>query len=293
LLRADSDFKLSPALATEWSSNTTVDSWTFKLRDGVTFHDGKPMTSADVAFSIKRILDPKVASGQLSAIAPFLAASGVSTPDPKTIKFDLTSANAFFPVILTSVMFGVVPEGTTDFTKGIGTGPFKLQSFSAAANARFNRNDSYWVGDGRPYLDSVQIATVTEDATRIQSLLAGSQDMIDTVTGSNIALLKGAAVPLSISAGGWVDLAAWGNIKPFNDPNVVDAMKYAQDRQKIMDVVAPGLNAIGPDVPVPKTDPFFPSDLQAARLRPGQGQGPAEGGRLRRRTRPDAVRLPG
>lgn len=272
LVRADVDFNLQPALATDWSSTPAADTWTFRLRDGVTFHDGRPMTSADVAFSVKRILDPKVASGQLSAIQPFLAASGISTPDKSTVRFKLTSPNAFFPVILTSVVFGIVPDGTTDFTKGIGTGPFKLGSFSAAANAQFSRNDSYW-RSGRPYLDQIQIATVTEDATRVQALLAGSQDMVDTVTGSSIALLQGSARPLSIPAGGWVDLAAWGNTPPYNNPLVVDAMKYAQDRKKIMDVVAPGQNTIGPDVPVPASDPFFPSDLQPRSYDPDKAKG--------------------
>jgi peptide/nickel transport system substrate-binding protein len=272
LVRADVDFNLQPALATEWSSSTDAATWTFRLRDGVKFHDGRAMTSADVAFSIKRVLDPKVGSGQLSAIQPFLAASGISTPDATTVKFTLTSPNAFFPIILTSVAFGIIPEGTTDVTKGIGTGPFTLGSFAAAANAQFNRNGSYW-RDGRPYLDAVRIATVTEDATRIQALLAGSQDMVDTVTGTSIALLKGTAAPLAIPAGGWVDLAAWGDTAPFDNPLVVDAMKYAQDRQKIMDVVAPGMNKIGPDVPVPSSDPFFPDDLQPRAYDPDKAKG--------------------
>ncbi len=100
LVRADVDFNLAPALATEWSSSADAKTWTFKLRDGVTFHSGKKMTSADVAYSVSRILNAKLASPVLSNISPFLKPDGISTPDSKTVQFQLSAANAFFPQIL-------------------------------------------------------------------------------------------------------------------------------------------------------------------------------------------------
>lgn len=263
LVRADVDFNLEPALATEWTASPDVKSWTFKIRDGVKFHNGQPLTSKDVAFTMKRILDPKVGASQLSAVQPFLESAGISTPDDTTIKFDLIAPNAFFPVLLSSVAFGVVPDGTTDFSKGVGTGPFVLNKFSVGANASYSRSDEYWKGEGTPYLDAVELVVIDEDATRVQSLLSGSQDLIDVVTGTSIGLLKGNAEPLYIKAGGFVNMAAWGTTAPFSDPRVIDAMKYAQDREKIMGVVAPGFDMWGPDVPVPSTDPYFPPDLVA------------------------------
>jgi len=268
LVRADVNFELQPSLATEWTASDDVKSWSFKIRDGVTFHDGKALTAKDVAFTMNRILDPDVGASQLSALEPFLEAAGISTPDDLTITFDLIQANAFFPVLLSSVAFGVVPEGTTDFSQGNGTGPFVLDNFAAGTNASYTRNDEYWKGDGKPFLDGVELVSIGEDATRIQSLLAGSQDIIDVVTGSSIALLKGNAQPLYIEAGGFVNMAAWGTTAPFNDPRVIDAMKYAQDRSKIMGVVAPGFDMTGPDIPVPVSDPFYPPDLVAREYDP-------------------------
>jgi peptide/nickel transport system substrate-binding protein len=263
LVRADVNFNLTPALATEWSSSSDAKTWTFKLRDGVTFHNGKKLTSADVAYSVKRILSAKLASPVLSNISPFLKPTGISTPDGKTVVFQLSAANAFFPQVLAGVNFGVIPDGTTSFAKPAGTGPFFLQEFQAGANAKFARNDGYW-RSGLPYLNGVNVVTLAEDSTRVQSLIGGSEDLVDNITGGDVKLI--AAQPgvqvLQIKAGGWVDLAAWGNTTPFNNPDVAKAMKYAADRAKIMSVVAPNAYLTGPDVPVPESDPFYPAGLQ-------------------------------
>src|SRR5690242_8926508 len=88
---------------------------------------------------------------------------------------------------------------------------------------------------------AVNLVSIAEDSTRVQSLIGGSEDLVDNITGADVKLL--AAQPnvqtLQIKAGGWVDLAAWGDTKPFDDPNVVLALKYAADRDKIMSLVAP------------------------------------------------------
>jgi peptide/nickel transport system substrate-binding protein len=274
LLRADLNFNLSPALATEWNSTPDAKTWTFKLRDGVTFHSGKTMTAADVAYSVKRILSAKLASPVLSNISPFLSPAGISTPDSKTVVFQLTSANAFFPQILAGVNFGIIPDGTTSFSSPAGTGPFSLTEFQAGANAKFAKNSHYW-RSGLPYLDGVNLVTLVEDATRVESLIGGSEDLVDNITGADVKLIQGqtGVQTLEIKAGGWVDLAAWGNVAPFTNPDVVLAMKYAADREKIMSVVAPNAFLTGPDVPVPESDPFFPTGLKPYPYDPDTAKG--------------------
>lgn len=262
LVRSDLDFKLTPALASDWSSSRDATVWEFRLRDGVKFHDGRPLASKDVAYSVKRVLDPNIGSNALGSIQPFLKPSGISTPDPTTIRFRLLAPNVFFPLLLSQAAFGIVPAGTTDFRKGIGTGPFKLESFQALASARFVRNDGYW-NAGRPLLDAVELSSVPEDATRVQSVVSGSKDLVDNVTGASVSQLTGVAKPLAIKAGGWVTLAAWRTTKPFDDPKVVEAMKLAQDRAKIMKVVAPSFGQASPDIPLPPGDPFYPDGLEA------------------------------
>jgi peptide/nickel transport system substrate-binding protein len=273
LVRADENFNLTPALATSWTSTPDAKTWSFRLRDGVTFHGGGKLTSSDVAYSVTRILSPKLASPGLANISPFLKASGISAPDPTTITFDLYSPNAFFPQILAGVNFAVIPDGTTSFAQPVGSGPFYLQEFQALANAKFARNPDYW-RSGRPYLDTIEMVTVAEDSTRVQSLIGGSEDMVDNITGADVKLLSvqpGVQI-LQIKAGGWVDLAAWGNTPPYNDPDVVLAMKYAANREQIMSVVAPNAYLTGPDIPVPPSDPFYPQGLQPYPYDPDQAK---------------------
>ena len=274
LVRADLNFNLTPALATAWSATPDAKTWTFKLRDGVTFHNGKKLTSADVAYSVKRILNAKLASPALSNVSPFLKPDGISAPDSSTVKFQLSAANAFFPQILAGLNFGIIPDGTTTFAKPAGTGPFKLTEFQALANAKFARNANYW-RSGLPYLDGVNLVTLAEDSTRVQSLIGGSEDLVDNITGADVKLIgaQPGVQTLQIKAGGWVDLAAWGNTAPFNNPDVVKAMKYAADRTKIMSVVAPNAYLTGPDIPVPPSDPFYPAGLTAYPYDPDTAKG--------------------
>jgi peptide/nickel transport system substrate-binding protein len=263
LVRADVDFKLSPQLATAWSSSKDLKTWKFKLRPGVEFHNGQTMSSKDVAYSLQRVLNPSTLSPALSNIKPYLDPSGISTPDGSTLVLALKQPYAFLPLLLASRNFAVIPNGTTSFNSPVGTGAFKLNSFQVLANAQLTRNPNYWQS-GRPYLDGITITNLADDATRLQSLLSGSADMVDNITGQSIQVLGGVANAkvLAIPAGGWVAVYTQQQRKPFNDPRVRKAMKLAQDRRKILDVVAPGQGVVNADIPVPPTDPFYPEGLK-------------------------------
>lgn len=263
LVRADANYNLAPALATDWTSNARSDVWTFKLRSGVTFHSGRPLTSDDVAYTMKRILLPATASGGLGPIAPYLQASGISTPDASTIRFSLLKPNAFFPIVLSAVDFSIVPNDGTNLAKTEnGTGAFKLQTFDPLNEVVLTRSAHYWKGGGRPYLDGVRIVVIAEDATRLEALTSGSQDFVDNVTGAATLLLNSSTTqPLFLKYGGWVSIAAFGNVAPFNNPLVIEAMKYAASRKEIMAIVAPGVDIISADVPLPPGDPFYPQGL--------------------------------
>ncbi len=258
---ADQDFNLKPGLATEWEASSDATKWTFKLRPGVKFHDGSPLTSQDVAYTFKRILDPALTAKGLTQIQPYLTTSGIDASDPSTVVFTLTQPNAFLPVIVSGVTFSIVKDGSTDFSKGNGTGPFSIGAFDSAAKLGLTRFDGYWQ-DGLPYVDAVQYVVIAEDATRLQALMSGSQDIVDNITGASTTLLTGNAQPYMIKAGGWVGLTMFGDTAPYNNAKIIQAMQYAADRKKIMGVVAPGIDLITPDIPVPPTDPFFPAGLE-------------------------------
>ncbi|MGH3003803.1 MAG: ABC transporter substrate-binding protein [Gaiellaceae bacterium] len=263
LVRADENFKLHPGLATAWDVSSDLKTWKFKLRNGVHFHNGKALTSGDVAYSFKRLLTPSTASPAYASLSPYLSASGISTPDPQTVVLALSKGNAFLPVLLATRNFVVLPEGATSFLPSVGTGPFKLNAFQVLASATLSRNENYWQ-NGKPYLDGIQLTNLADDATRLQSLLSGSTDMVDNITGQSIPILFGVgnAKPLYIKAGGWVAVAPQGQVKPFTDIRIRQAMKYAQNREQILQVVAPKSGLVNADIPVPTSDPYYPEGLK-------------------------------
>ncbi|HTX01727.1 MAG TPA: ABC transporter substrate-binding protein, partial [Acidimicrobiales bacterium] len=131
----------------------------------------------------------------------------------------------------------------------------------SATYVNMKANPHYW-RSGQPYLDAVEVVVIAEDATRIEALQSGSEDFVDNITGSETLLMTSAETqPFFIPYGGWVAITCFDNVAPFNNPDVIEAMKYAANRQAIMAVVAPGVNIISPDVPIPPHDEFFPAGL--------------------------------
>src|SRR5262249_24715051 len=131
LAAVDANNNPIPALATRWSSTPDARKWVFKLRKGVHFHDGRPFTSADAVFSIRRLLDPALGSPATAQFEPLLDAKGIRAKGPYVVEFDLKAPSAFMPNMLATFYPRMVPDGTTpaEAAKGIGTGPFRLVSF--------------------------------------------------------------------------------------------------------------------------------------------------------------------
>ncbi len=143
--------QLQPMLATSWSHNGDGTVWTFKLRHGVKFHTGKPMTADDVVYTFKQQTDSKNAAVALSTFQGVLKPEGVVKVDAYTVAFHLESANGNFPYIISSDNYNmiIVPDGT-DFSKWertfVGTGPFKLHSYTSNQSAHFVANPDHWAG---------------------------------------------------------------------------------------------------------------------------------------------------
>lgn len=267
LTRVTTGYELSGELAEDWDT-PDAKVWTFRLRDGLVFHDGRPLTSADVAYTLRRILDPETASGGASLIAG-LQASGIATPDATTVRLTLDEPNAFLPVSLAWINFGVVPVDTTDFTTGIGSGPFQLVNFETGASAQLSRSDKYFK-DGRPYLEGVEVLGAADAAAQVQALLTGQTDLLHAVGFNQIGEIEGASdyELMEIAGGQWPTFAARTVDSPFTDPLVVEALKYAVDREKFSTVAYGGLAVPSADVPIPVDDLYYPEGLEAREYDP-------------------------
>lgn len=262
LLRYDEHFKIQPHLATSVEPNADATLWTIKLRTGVKFHDGKPMTADDVKYTFEKILDkksPGAAASQLST----LQLDKVEVVDDHTLKVPFSAPFAMFRdslAIAATSAVRVVPRGF-DVSKPIGTGPFKYDSFTPAQLARFVKNDAYWMS-GQPYLDAVEIHAINDDGARVNALIAGQMHAITSVSAGSVAALKAQPnVQLLISeSGSWNPIVMRTDKAPFDNPKVREAFKLIADRSALINSALAGQGQVANDL-YGRYDPAYNTKL--------------------------------
>jgi peptide/nickel transport system substrate-binding protein len=196
LTLSDQSLTLKPVLATSWTPNSTADVWTFKIRQGVKFHDGSPLTADDVVYTYKLQTNPKSTANALSAFGGALTPDGVQKVDQYTVAFHLTAPNGNFPYLTSSDNYNmIIIPNNYDPAKWqstfIGTGPFVLKSYTPTVGASFTRNEQYW---GTKALPAATEFTFYKNQTpAIPALTSGSIDVLGqfAVTGGEQLLTGG------------------------------------------------------------------------------------------------------
>ncbi len=254
------DLRLRPALATSWKPNTDGSVWTFALRKGVKFHNGKGMTADDVVASIDRLADPKNSSNALSAFAGVLSKGATKKVDDYTVEFHLDAPNGNFPYYISSDNYNAIilpADYAGDFEKNfVATGPFKLDKYTPKVGASFVRNDDYW---GEKALPARTEFTFFADMEPQVLALQGHQvDIISQLPViQGIALLNDPNVTiLSIKSSAHTQVHMRNDMAPFNDKRVRRAVALCLDRKKIIKGLFRDRADIGNDSPFA---PVFPS----------------------------------
>ena len=246
LIQFDENAQPQLVLAEEIVPDATAQNWTIRLRPGITFHDGKPLTADDVIFTLRRILDPK---NPLEG-APGLAAvdaKGLTALDTLTVRVPMTQPYAILPDTLAQPWNYVVPEGYEP-NKPVGTGAFVYKAFTPEVQSTFTRNPHYWQG-GLPYPDEVVIVDFTDSTSQMNALLGGSVDVIDQVDGTLARTLTTSDALLAVSpSGSWLPVTMRADIPPFDDVRVRQAMRLLVDRQQLVDIALGGFGSIGNDI---------------------------------------------
>lgn len=258
------DMKLRPGLAVSWEGNKTADEWVFKIRKGVTFHNGKPLTAQDVVYTIHRVLNPDVGSPARVQIEDIDVAT-LKAEDQHTVRFKLKSPNADIPGLFAIQHLHVVPLGATDFMKPIGTGPFVCKSFEPGINAVFVRNPNYWKGNGMPYLDEVETIGIPDPTARFNALLAGDIQTMTKVDANLLARAKNAPGVDIMSTPGpaHATYPMRSDAPPFESNDVRQALMYAVDRKRLLELAYAGQGVVANDQPVPPFDQFYCADNPA------------------------------
>ena len=249
LLEYDFNLKPIPSLATSWTVSPDGKTITFKLRDGVKFHDGKPFTSADVQFSIMEVLK------KVHPRAPtttFREVESIDTPDSLTAVMHLRHPAPYLlmglsgyesPMLPKHLMQGTNPQSSPLANAPVGTGPFKFVEWKKGEYVRLDRNPDYWKR-GQPYLDRVVCRFISDAATRSAAMETGEAQLggLGAIPNVDIARLK--AMPqITTTTKGYEMLSPMVMLdfntkkKPFDNVKVRQAIAYAIDRKFVVDNV--------------------------------------------------------
>jgi peptide/nickel transport system substrate-binding protein len=253
---------LKPVLAESWSANPAGDVWTFKIRQNVKFHDGKPLTADDVVYTYKLQTNPKSSSNALSAFGGGLTPSGVKKVDDFTVAFHLTAPNGNFPYLTSSDNYNmiIIPNGYDPGkweSSFIGTGPFVLKSYTPKVGASFTRNEQYWGAKALPA--ATEFTFYDTQTPMILALTGGTIDVVGqfAVAGGEQLLAPGAPYNIiNLKSSAHRELSMRNDKAPFTDPRVRQAIALTLDRPAIVTALFKGKAVVGNDSPFA---PVFPS----------------------------------
>jgi len=243
LARLNNEGLVELHLAESVTPDAQAKRWTIKIPAGITTHKGKPFTSDDVLYSLKRIVANKTfGSGALGPIN--IADSRVV--DATTVEVHFDRPYSIFLEGL-AIIWNVMVPRDFDPKDPDGTGPFMYQSFTPGVSGSFVKNPNYW-GDG-PYLDKIVITELSDETAQVNALRSGQVDLVNGLSASSVAVLKGAGskVYLANRTGNAGLFTMRVDSGPFADVRVRQAMTYLVDRQQMIDQVFGGYGTVGND----------------------------------------------
>ena len=285
LLELDQNLAVRPLLAESWDVSRDGLTYTFKLRKGVTWHDGKPFTARDVAFTFYSVLDPRVTTphrAYFDALAGFpeltakenpkqpheLSVRPIEVVDDHTVRFRLRYPSGSFLAVLVNPRAGIVPEhllkgadlNTAEFNrKPVGTGPFKFVEWRRGERIVMEANERYH--GGRPALNRLIFRIIPDAVVLLQELRAGGVDFMESPPLTEVARLK-QTPGLRVLVADTTSYAYLGwrqDVAPFNDLRVRRALNHAIDVPSIVKEVLQGYAAIATGQFPPSSWAYDPS----------------------------------
>jgi len=244
---------LQPVLAESWTANSAGDVWTFKIRKGVKFSNGHPLTADDVVYTYKLQTNPKGKASALSAFGGVLTPSGVKKVDDSTVAFHLEAPNGNFPYLTSSDNYNMIimPNGydPAKWEKSfVGTGPFVLDKYTAKVGASFKRNPNYWGTPAKPA--ATQFTFYATEQPGVLALTSGSIDVIGQFTVANSPqLLSSSYNVIKIKSSAHRELSMRNDKPPFTDARVRQAIALSLDRPAIVQALFKGYADLGNDSP--------------------------------------------
>ena len=263
------DGSLEPRIAESWTASEDAKSWTFKIREGVMFNDGTPLTVDDIVYTYTAIFDDDITKGISRSKGNYdniLDAAGVVKVDETTIQFNLLQANGNFPYFVSSACYGMCIIKKDAFggagweSTMIAAGPWKMVSHVNTENTVYALNEFYWDKDFKPKFDTVELVQFVSAATALPQLQTGEIDFIGALEAADaVALDKDKFSVETLPAGaGFAHVHMRTNFGPFQDKRIRQAAALTIDRPGYVDGVLMGIGGrVGNDSVM---DPYNTAD---------------------------------
>jgi peptide/nickel transport system substrate-binding protein len=260
----DENYKIRLSLAEELRAEK-ANQYLIRVRDGIEFHNGKTLTIDDVIYSIRRTKNPKL---KLFGNAAFGAIDlkRIRKLDRRTCRLFLSRADVTLMEAFAQYFQGVVPKGYQPNAVGkgplqyVGTGPFKVQSFTPGRESVHVRNENYW-RSGQPWFDQVRVINFPSDAAKVNALLSGQIDAMTDVPFAQVPVVRGRRNLRIYTAqtGAWTPLCMRVDVAPFNDVRVRRAFRLLINRPQVVQQGLSGFGRVGNDIYSP-FDPAYAGD---------------------------------
>ena len=251
LVQVDSKNIAQPHVAESFEPADGAKKWIFKIRKGITFHDGRSLTSEDVVNTINYHIGADSKSPAKSVLSSI---TSVKADGPDTVVFELTGGNADFPFLLTDYHLSMYPskDGKIDWAAGIGAGPYVVKSFEPGVKLVGERNPNYFKDT---WFDGIEMLSIVDTAARTNAYLSGEVHFIDRADLKTIDLLKSAPDTELYNVSGFAHYTApmHCNAKPFDNVDVRQAIKYAINREELVEKILFGYGSPGNDNPLSKS----------------------------------------
>ncbi len=269
---SDENLALQPRLAESWEPNADGTAWTFKIREGVTFHSGATLTANDVVQTFEKLINPDGGSANAqSALGGVLSPGNIEAPDDATVVFNLDAANGNFPTLVSSANYNaiIIPADLdpADWGKTFdGTGPFKLDKFTPKVGVTASRFDGWWGGSATP--DAIDVKFYDDEAAMVVAIQGDEVDFLEhfSVAGGQALLDNPDVQVIAISTATHRQLHMRTDKEPFTDKRVRQAIALSIDRNALVEGLWEGRADIGNDSPFaplyPSTDTSVPQREQ-------------------------------
>ena len=255
------DGSLKGELAESWEASADAKTWTFNLRKGVTFHNGKDFSADDVleTFAIH------TEEGSKSPAKPIIGAiEEMKKLDSHQVQFTLSSGNADFPFLLSDYHILIHPAGmiAESIEKGIGTGGYKVDSFEPGVRMQATKYANHYKDDAC-WFDEVEALAITDTNARMNAMATGQVDAINKVDFATMQMLtRNPNVNVfEVTGNQHYTFPMHANVAPYDSLEVRQALKYAFNRQELVDKILLGHGAVANDHPIGPANQYFASDL--------------------------------